>query len=350
VPLRSFQTGLLVAVRRNGLYVVMAIGVAAIWLALACTPPDAGSPKARPAAKGSTLGGMLSEEKIPPALMIFLFVLCTAGFGIGATADLILFLKYVARKGSASRVAEGPSAEAASAVPWSGGDIARFALIFVFVFTCMQAIVTICLRYRLVARSGAETLALVGGTAGVYALMLCVMRVMLLGRHGLGWGALGLSLRRAGRNAWNGVVGYVAFIPAFFALVVVSLLVCTVLGIKPQAHELVEIFSEERSPLKIAYLVVLAVVLAPVYEELVFRGFVYPVIKKYGGVTKAAVFSSLFFAAIHFNAAQFIPVAGLGMMLAFLYEKTGTLAAPIVFHAINNGVAVAITLLWMYTK
>ena len=49
------------------------------------------------------------------------------------------------------------------------------------------------------------------------------------------------------------------------------------------------------------------------------------------------VISGFFFAAVHLHVQTFPALFLLGLALAYLYERTGTLAAPITFHAIFNG-------------
>ena len=80
----------------------------------------------------------------------------------------------------------------------------------------------------------------------------------------------------------------------------------------------------------------LAVLGAPVLEEMFFRGILYPTIKQLGFPRVALWGTSLLFAAIHLNAASFIPFALLALALALLYEKTNNLLAPIATHACFN--------------
>lgn len=79
-----------------------------------------------------------------------------------------------------------------------------------------------------------------------------------------------------------------------------------------------------------------AVILAPLVEELIFRGYLYPVLKKYGGFLFALIFTSLLFGLIHWNAAVLVPLALFGALLVLLYEKTKTLWVPICAHALFN--------------
>ena len=76
--------------------------------------------------------------------------------------------------------------------------------------------------------------------------------------------------------------------------------------------------------------------LAPVAEEFIFRGVLFPFIKQLGWPKLAWVGVSFLFALIHGAAAIFIPLFVLALALTWLYEKTGNLLASIVVHSLFN--------------
>ncbi|MDP3014049.1 MAG: type II CAAX endopeptidase family protein [Candidatus Subteraquimicrobiales bacterium] len=132
----------------------------------------------------------------------------------------------------------------------------------------------------------------------------------------------------------------VLFIRAF--LYNYTLFLSEALKIKPPAlyKEMPELFGESLIGFLIAVLVV--VIIAPVVEELFFRGFMYQAIKKQMGTSKAILFSSAIFALFHPQAWLLIPMMIMGIILAWLYEKFGSLGPPIILHALNNLVSVII--------
>ncbi len=83
-------------------------------------------------------------------------------------------------------------------------------------------------------------------------------------------------------------------------------------------------------------LAALAIVLAPVAEEIVFRGVMYPAIKQAGFPRLALWGVSLLFACVHFNLVTFIPLLVLALVLTALYERMDNLLAPIAAHALFN--------------
>lgn len=81
----------------------------------------------------------------------------------------------------------------------------------------------------------------------------------------------------------------------------------------------------------------ITVIVAPLSEEVVFRGYLYPVLKRMGGAWLAAVAISLFFAAAHLEGSFLLARFALSLILILAYELTGSLWAPIGIHFLNNG-------------
>lgn len=88
--------------------------------------------------------------------------------------------------------------------------------------------------------------------------------------------------------------------------------------------------------------ILVTALVAPVAEEAFFRGFVYPAFRKRMGVGGGVVVSSLIFALFHMSLWLLVPVTIMGMVLAYLYEKKGSLGPAIVLHSLNNLVSVII--------
>ena len=86
------------------------------------------------------------------------------------------------------------------------------------------------------------------------------------------------------------------------------------------------------------------VVFAPIAEELFFRGIVFNAWLREAGRIWAYVGSAALFAAIHLSLESLLPIFLLGLALAWVYQRTGNLLAPITMHATVNGISVAIAL------
>jgi len=84
-----------------------------------------------------------------------------------------------------------------------------------------------------------------------------------------------------------------------------------------------------------------AVLIAPLTEEIIFRGFLYGVVKHYSDRWFSAVFTSLVFAAVHQHVGSMLPLFILAIGFATAYEATGCILVPIFMHVLFNGFNVA---------
>ncbi len=85
-----------------------------------------------------------------------------------------------------------------------------------------------------------------------------------------------------------------------------------------------------------------AVIMAPIVEEIVFRGFFQRQLELgYRDITKAILFSSGLFMVLHFNPWWSLQIYMLGIVLGFLAWRCGSIWPSVVVHGINNGLAVA---------
>jgi membrane protease YdiL (CAAX protease family) len=73
-----------------------------------------------------------------------------------------------------------------------------------------------------------------------------------------------------------------------------------------------------------------------VAEEILFRGVVYPSLRRHIPMLAAMIASGSLFALIHGNWLGVLPITLLGVLLAYLYERTGSLLAPIAVHIFHN--------------
>ena len=88
-----------------------------------------------------------------------------------------------------------------------------------------------------------------------------------------------------------------------------------------------------------------AIIVAPLVEEIIFRGYLYAVIKRYTGCFFAAITTSLLFAVIHGNLPGIMPLFTLALILTLAYELTGCLWVPMVAHALFNMIQVGLMLI-----
>ena len=101
-------------------------------------------------------------------------------------------------------------------------------------------------------------------------------------------------------------------------------------------QQAVETFRKENQVSAILWLMLQAVFLAPVIEELFFRGFFMTFLKNYTSTWLAIILSAGVFAFAHLNLGIALPLWFLGIVLGAVYEHTGSLIVPIGIHACFN--------------
>ncbi|WP_309400555.1 CPBP family intramembrane glutamic endopeptidase [Cerasicoccus maritimus] len=107
----------------------------------------------------------------------------------------------------------------------------------------------------------------------------------------------------------------------------------------------IEMFANVENPYATAALIFLAVVIAPISEELFFRGFIYRYLKGQAPRLLAMIISAAFFALIHFNWMAMAPLFLLGIVLCWAYEKNENILASIFLHGIFNANTILIIFL-----
>jgi len=112
----------------------------------------------------------------------------------------------------------------------------------------------------------------------------------------------------------------------------------------PDSFLQIEALLKPKDPFALVLLIITIVIIAPIGEELLFRGFLQKGLEKaWDDVTRAILFSSLFFAVIHFNPFWIIQIYFLGVLLGFLSWKTNSIIPCIIFHMIINATSLFFT-------
>jgi membrane protease YdiL (CAAX protease family) len=103
------------------------------------------------------------------------------------------------------------------------------------------------------------------------------------------------------------------------------------------------------STLALVAVAVLVCVMAPIAEELFFRGFCFTALRRWLGLIPGVILTGLIFGAIHAGSADVVflpPLAFLGMALCVLYYRTGSLLPCMVLHSFNNSLALGVSQHW----
>lgn len=92
-----------------------------------------------------------------------------------------------------------------------------------------------------------------------------------------------------------------------------------------------------RDPVAMALYAVVVSVCAPLWEEIVFRGFLLPSLTRYMPLWCAVMVSAVAFAFAHFNAQRLLPLLFLGMVMGAVFARSRNLLASMVLHSLWNG-------------
>lgn len=107
-------------------------------------------------------------------------------------------------------------------------------------------------------------------------------------------------------------------------------------GLPDAPQDLIAIFAAVQSPFVLLAMLVVAVIVAPINEELLFRGVIFRFLRQRLGRAIAYAVSGALFGFMHGNWAGFLPLALLGVALALAYEHSGDIRVPIVVHGLFN--------------
>ena len=190
--------------------------------------------------------------------------------------------------------------------------------------------------------SGPGLLALV-----VLSQVLGLLAVLgLLRRRDVPLGPLIGPARPLGRHVGIGVgLGIVAIVGS---TLIVSVLV-TLTGSEATPEQVLTQGITD-TPVQLLLTVLAAVVMAPIAEELLFRGLLHRGLRRRMHVVPATLLSSALFAVVHVEVAASQPLALIGLtfvgvVLAIAHERTGSLLVPVVIHATHNAVTIAAVVL-----
>ena len=222
---------------------------------------------------------------------------------------------------------EAPETETTEA-PWGKGDIG-WAVLGAVLSIPFAVVLGVVLVLSLDISEAVLTLAVSGFIEGV--LFTISWRYSILKYH-CSWGMLGF------RNRWRivnlAMVGAGLVLALAAAIIYGGILRAVGLGDSlPSAPDFVE-----SGPNLFAWGAVLAVVVAPVAEETFFRGFIFGGLRGRIGFWWAAAASATLFAFAHLDPITFVPIFIIGLVLVWVYSRTGSLWYSIQLHMGYNAI------------
>jgi uncharacterized protein len=142
--------------------------------------------------------------------------------------------------------------------------------------------------------------------------------------------------RSGGRIIQNGLMTLLIALPVLAAVGITWQFLLGCFGIELQDQDLIAIFAKTSSPWLLSFMILLAAGIAPITEELIFRAGIFRFLRTRVPRWIALLGPALLFASLHANLASFAPLAALGIIFSLAYERTGSIAVPIIAHGLFN--------------
>lgn len=136
---------------------------------------------------------------------------------------------------------------------------------------------------------------------------------------------------------WRALMtGAILLIAAYPLIFLADLVAQRVLHTPSSKQGIVEIFNDSQTLKQRVLIIILAVAIAPIVEEFVFRFFLYGVVKRYLGRFAGLVTNSVLFAAVHAHVPSAAPLFVLGSCFTLAYEWSGSILVSMTMHALFN--------------
>lgn len=142
--------------------------------------------------------------------------------------------------------------------------------------------------------------------------------------------------------AGQALLRWLAILPVLWFSAFVSQLLLDAWGHPAGFQEAIRYFLESSATRQRVALVLFAVGVAPVAEELLFRGVLLPLLVRGAGAAAGLALTAIGFAALHGHLGTFVPLAAISVALSLAYARTGSLLVPMAMHALFNGVNLAL--------
>ncbi len=120
-------------------------------------------------------------------------------------------------------------------------------------------------------------------------------------------------------------------------------------GIPVGEQEMIDLFRNTDDPALVGFMTILAAVVAPVTEELIFRAGLFRYLRTRIPRGFAYAIPALIFALLHGNLVALVPLFALGLFFAIAYERTGRISVPMIAHALFNLHTIVLVMLGVTT-
>ncbi len=274
------------------------------------------------------------RPRLTMALSLVFLSILAAGF--------ILNLYFLVRK-KRRFWGESPSLSSEGSVPWGIKEVVH-VFIFLFFAEAVILFIEVVLAVFFHVKNLEKDLVLILNSL-VRDVLVAAFVIFLVKKHfHKPLSEIGLTVKGLFKNIARGFMCYLAVIPALFTVLFVIAALAQTFSYEPPPQPVVEIYLKESSEKYLTFFTLFVAVVGPAIEEIFFRGFAYKGLRERLGVRRAMIGSAAIFAALHMNLVAFFPIFLLGLYLAYLYEKSGSLVPSMTVHMVHNLAMVLLTL------
>jgi hypothetical protein len=140
--------------------------------------------------------------------------------------------------------------------------------------------------------------------------------------------------------------GFGGYLVALPLVLIVSILNQQIWQGQGGSNPLLFLALQSQDKLALTIFFITASVAAPIFEEIMFRGFLLPSLTRYLPVWGAIIISGLVFAIAHLSLSEIVPLATLGIILGFVYTRSRNLLSSILLHSLwNSGTLISLFVL-----
>jgi uncharacterized protein len=151
------------------------------------------------------------------------------------------------------------------------------------------------------------------------------------------------NFKLTGKGLGWGLGGYLV---AFPLVIGISILNSQIWQGQGGSNPLLPLILNGKDPIALGLFFMTTAIAAPIFEELLFRGFLLPSLTRYMTTVNAIVLSGFIFALVHLSLSEVLPLTVLGMLLGFVYARTQNLLASMLLHSFwNSGTLISLFVL-----
>jgi uncharacterized protein len=232
----------------------------------------------------------------------------------------------------------GPSLENP---PWGRRELLRAGLLIMLGAAALIVLAGVgmaALRIDPATAGGMSSPLLFGAGLGVYLVVIIAVYWFAVRRPGGSWALVGV---RQFDWRWWLAIGPLFIVQMGGMAVINGIIVPFFTGSELENPQIEAITGGlSLSGRELILLLFLIAVVAPVAEELFFRGMLYPVLRRRWGPTWAILINAVLFALMHFLPILLPALFWIGLVFAWVRERSGSVIPSIVLHAVQNGLVV----------